>query len=220
MRMVRTAAALAGLTLVPSLLWAQNGSSGGFRDSWYWGVNGGAMMFNAGYDEDVKVTAPTVGGEWFITRTRIALRLAVQQAFFDKQAAVYDPTVAGAARPVNVKDWRRYSGEIYFLPSGEGSFKPYLGLGLALNVLQNAAPVGSFVSEESLEEVFTLVDEFSSRASLIVAAGAQFNLGRSGVFVQANVMPTREAFLLSRSQYTIGLEAGIRYNVGSAIEKF
>ncbi|HEX9564305.1 MAG TPA: hypothetical protein VF981_10060 [Gemmatimonadaceae bacterium] len=218
--MVRTAAALAGLTLVPSLAFAQgNGSSNSIRDSWFWGINGGAMLFNAGYDEEVMVTAPSVGGEWFITRTQIALRLAVQQAFFDKQAAVYDPTVGGA-RPVNVKDWRRYSAEIFFLPSGDRSLTPYLGLGLALNVLQNAAPVGSFVSEESLEEVFALVDDYSSRASLIFAAGAQYTLGRSALFVQASAMPTRQAFLLSRSQYTIGLEAGIRYNVGSAIDKF
>jgi len=220
MRMVRTAAAIAGFTLVPSLLLAQAAPVTNIRDSWFWGINGGAMMFNAGYDEDVTITAPSIGGEWFITRTQIALRLAIQQAFFDDQAAVYDPTYTGAARPVNVKDWRRYSAEIFFLPSSAGTFTPYLGLGLALNVLQSAAPVGSFVSEESLEEVFTLVNDFSSRASLLLSAGGQLTLGRSALFVQASAMPTRQAFLLSRSQYTLGLEAGIRYNFGSAIEKF
>jgi hypothetical protein len=33
-------------------------------------------------------------------------------------------------------------------------------------------------------------------------------------------MPTGRQFLLNRSNYTIGLEAGIRYNVGSAIDRF
>jgi hypothetical protein len=221
MRMVRTVAILAGFTFLPSLAGAQaTGSSSGMQDSWFWGINGGAMLFNAGYDDEVSVTAPTIGAEWFITRSRIALRLAVQQAFFDDQAGIYDPTVSGAVRPVNVENWRRYSGEVFFLPSGDRSFTPYLGLGLALNVIQNAAPVGSFVSEESLEEVFSLVNEFSSRASLIFSAGGQLTLGRSALFLQASAMPTRQAFLLNRSQYTLGFEAGLRYNFGSAIEKF
>ncbi len=221
MRMVRMAAALAGMMLVPSVAFAQaNGSPGAERDSWYWGINGGAMMFSAGYDQDVKVTAPSVGGEWFITRPRFALRVSVQQAFFDKQASVYDPTVSGAARPVDVKDWRRYAVEVYAMPSGNSFLTPYAGMGVALNVIQNASPVGSFVSEESLEEVFTTVDEFSTRASLVVAAGAQASFGRSALFVQANAMPTRNAFLLNRSAYTIGLEAGVRYSFGSAVEKF
>lgn len=220
MRMVRTAA-IAGLVLLPSLAVAQgNASTSGMKDSWFWGINGGAMLFNAGYDQEVKVTAPTVGGEWMITRSQIALRLAVQQAFFDEQSGVFDATVSGAVRPVDVKDWRRYSAEVFFLPSGDRAFVPYLGVGLALNVLQNAAPQGSFVSEESLTEVYTLVDEYSSRASLLASLGGQFNFGRTAFFVQASAMPTRNAFLLPRSQYTLGLEAGIRYNVGSAIEKF
>jgi hypothetical protein len=219
--MVRTAAALAGLTLLPSLLFAQsNGSSNGMKDSWFWGINGGAMIFNAGFDEDVMVTAPSVGGEWLITRTNVALRVSVAQAFFEEQSAIFDPTVSGSVRPVDVKDWRRYAAELYFMPSGDRSLVPYAGFGLALNVLQSATPAGSFSSEESLEEVFTLVDEFSTRASLMFTLGTQVRVGRSGVFVQASAMPTRNQFLLNRSNYTIGHEAGIRYNVGSAIERF
>jgi hypothetical protein len=221
MRMVRTAVALAGLVIVPSVAFAQtNGTAATVRDSWYWGVNGGAMFFNAGYDQDLKVTAPSVGGEWFITRSRFALRISVAQAFFDEQAAVYDPTVTGAARPVDVKDWRRYAVEVYAMPGSDKFLTPYAGVGVALNVIQNASPVGSFVSEESLENVFLTVDEFSSRASLVFAAGAQASFGRSALFVQGNAMPTRNAFLLNRSQYTLSLEAGIRYSFGSAIEKF
>jgi hypothetical protein len=33
-------------------------------------------------------------------------------------------------------------------------------------------------------------------------------------------MPTKNRWLLNRSSYTIGLEAGVRYNIGSAIERF
>lgn len=222
MRMVRTVATVfAGMMLVPAVAFAQaNASAAPIRDNWYWGVNGGAMIFNAGYDSEQSVTAPSVGGEWFITRQRFAFRLSVQQAFFDKQASVYDPTVASAARPVNVKDWRRYSIEVYAMPPGDGFITPYIGGGVSLNVLQNATPVGSFVSEESLDQVYLDVNEFSTRASLVFAAGAQANFGRSALFFQGSAMPTRNAFLLNRSAYTMVLEGGVRYSFGSAIEKF
>lgn len=222
MRMVRTVAAtFAGMMLVPAVAFAQAAPQAApERDAWYWGINGGAMMFNAGYDAEKTVTAPSVGAEWFIMRNRFALRVSVQQAFFEEQSAVYDPTAPGAARRVDVKDWRRYAVEVFAMPSGDRFFLPYAGGGVALNVLQNATPQGSFVSEESLEQVYTDVDEFSSRASLIAALGAQFNFGRSAFFVQAAAMPTRNYFLFNRSQYTAVLEGGIRYSFGSGIEKF
>lgn len=223
MRMVRTVAAtFAGMMLVPAVAFAQANTQAAApaRDAWYWGINGGALMFNAGYDSEQSVVAPSVGGEWLIMRQRFALRIAIQQAFFEEQSAVYDPTVAGAARPVDVKDWRRYAVEVYAMPQGDKFLLPYAGVGVALNVLQNATPQGSFVSQESLESVYTDVDNFSSRASLVGTLGAQLNFGRSGVFFQASGMPTRNAFLLNRSAYTLAFEAGIRYSFGSSIEKF
>lgn len=222
MRMVRMVGSMfAGMMLVQSVAFAQASSSKPrVRDQWYWGVNGGAMVFNGGFADEEMITAPMVGGEWFVTRDRFAVRLSIAQSFFDTQASVFDPTAPGAARPVDVKDWRRYAVEVYAMPRGDAFITPYGGAGLALNVLQNVTPVGNFVSQESLEQVFTDVDRFSTRASLIFAAGAQFNFGRSGLFVEANAMPTQHLFLLNRSAYTIGLEAGIRYTWGSAIERF
>jgi hypothetical protein len=223
MRMVRTVAAtIAGLMVVPAMAFAQTNTQAATpaRDAWYWGINGGAMMFNAGYDSEKSIVAPSVGGEWFIMRQRFALRLSVQQAFFEEQTAVYDPTVPGASRPVDVKDWRRYAVEVFAMPSGDHFFLPYAGGGIALNVLQNATPQGSFVSQESLDQVYTDVDDFSSRASVIASLGAQFNFGRSAFFVQAAAMPTRNYFLLNRSTYTAVFEGGIRYTFGSSIEKF
>jgi hypothetical protein len=222
MRLVRTVAAtFAGMMLVPAVAFAQaNAAKAPERDSWYWGINGGAMMFTAGYDAEKTVTAPSVGGEWFIARQRFALRISVQQAFFEEQAAVFDPTTIGGARPVDVKDWRRYAIELFVMPAGDRFILPYAGGGVALNVLQSATPQGSYVSEESLEEINTTVNDFSSRASLIAAVGAQFNFGKSAFFVQAAAMPTRNFFLLNRSAYTAVLEGGIRYSFGSAIEKF
>lgn len=222
MRMVRmVGSTFAGLLLIQSVAFAQaNGTKPRVRDNWYWGLSGGAMMFDAGFDTDETVTAPMVGGEWFVTRERFAVRLSFAQSFFETQSGVFDPSVPGAARPVDVQDWRRYAVEVYAMPRGDNFFTPYLGGGLALNVLPNVTPVGSFVSEEQLVSVFGDVDRFSTRASLIFAAGGQFTFGRTALFVEANAMPTQHLFLLDKSQYTLGLEAGIRYTWGSAIERF
>lgn len=225
MRMVRTAAkAVAALTLVPGLLVAQAdtaaSTTSNFNDSWFWGVNGGVMMFTAGVNQGTQVAAPTIGGEWLITRTRIGLRVSIQQAFFEEQAVIFDPSAPNAMRPVDIENWRRYSAEIQFYPAVYGSMRPYLGLGLALNVLQEAIPGGTFNSPEQQDTIFTAVQEFGSRAAAVFTAGTQWNVGRSGIFFQASAMPTRNRFLFSRSHYSFVLEGGIRYNFGSAIEKF
>jgi hypothetical protein len=224
MRMVRTAAkALAGIALVPGLLAAQAAGSAGssnFNDSWFWGINGGVMLFTAGTGSDVQVTAPTVGGEWLITRTRVALRLSIVQAFFDEQGGLPDSTVPGGMRPVSVSDWRRYAAEVLFIPAAYGDLRPYGGLGLSLNVLRDAFPTGGFPSQGAADSTFALVEERGSRAAINFLAGAQLNVGRSALFMQASAMPTRNRFLFNRSHYTFQVEAGLRYNFGSSIEKF
>ena len=223
MRMARLATkAVIGIALVPGLAFSQsNESAKYFNDSWFWGVNGGAMFLTAGFDQDVKVTAPSIGGEWLITRTRFGLRLAIDQAFFDEQTGIFDPSAAGGARPVSVSDWRRYSSEVYFFPfKNSGLFKPYAGFGLALHVLQESTPQGSFSSEGAMDTVFTLVNRFSSRASTVVTVGLQAGFARTHVFVQGSSMPTGNNWLLNRSNYTFLVQGGLRYNIGSAIEKF
>jgi len=220
MRMARIAAtSLAALLCVPGLVSAQAAQSSRFNDSWFWGVNGGAMFFTAGTDGATKVTAPSVGGEWLITRTRMALRVAIDQSFFDEATAVVDPTSSGGVRQINVSDWRRYSAEVYFFPKAFGNLHPYAGLGLALNVLQNATPLGSFTSEEAMDSVLVATDDMSSRASSILTAGLQANIGRSALFVQGSSMPTRRNWLFSGAGYTFMVQAGLRYNVGSSIDK-
>ncbi|MFN8582456.1 MAG: hypothetical protein U0163_15960 [Gemmatimonadaceae bacterium] len=219
MRIVRTVArAVACTAFVPSLALAQAQSGGSFTDSWFWGIKGGASMFTV-VDGASKKTAPSVGAEWLVTRTHIALNLSIEQAFFDAIAGVYDPTVAGSVRPVDIKDWRTYKGSILFFPKHYDSFHPYAGVGFAINVIQKAAPEGQFTSQSSQDAVFKQVSDYSSRSSVVFTGGAQYAVGRSSIFGQVTAMPTRTRFLISGSGYTFGFEAGLRYNVGNAIEK-
>lgn len=219
MRIVRTVArAVAVTAFVPTLALAQAQSGNAFNDSWFWGVKGGASMFTVA-DGAGRKTAPTVGGEWLITRTRMALNISVEQTFFDDRTGVYDPTVAGSVRPVDVSDWRRYQASVYFFPKHYDNFHPYAGVGFAINVIQNASPEGQFTSQTSQDAVFQQVSDYSSRGSLVFTGGAQYAVGRASIFGQFNAMPTRDRFLVSGAGYTFGFEGGVRYNIGSAIEK-
>ncbi len=87
MRMVRwLASGLALVALAPSASSAQGGRL--FNDSWFWGLNAGAMSFSTATVSNQ--TAPVVNAEWFITKTRGGLYLSIGQAFFTANAAVTD----------------------------------------------------------------------------------------------------------------------------------
>ena len=99
MRIVRTfGLVLFAATALPMLAGAQATSlptaksARDFDDSWFWGVKGGSTMFTTGEAGTSKVSAPTVGFEWLITRSRVALNVSVEQAFFDNTASVFDAT--------------------------------------------------------------------------------------------------------------------------------
>lgn len=222
MRIVRTfRLALAAAAVVPMIAGAQASSKSprDFDNSWFWGIKGGSTMITTGASGNEKVSAPTVGGEWLITRKRIALSIGIDQAFFDNTAAVYDPTAAGSAREVKISDLRSYSAGVFFFPLKYGSLRPYAGLGLSINVIQNADPQGTYTSTDAQEAVLAEVDDQSSRVSARFTLGAQYQLQRVALFAQAATLPTRNNFLINGAANTFVLEAGLRFNLLSAIEK-
>lgn len=218
MRIARSFAFALSVLAVPALAGAQQSANARtqFDNSWFWGVKGGMSSFDP--NGLGRVSAASVGGEWMITRGRGALYVAVDQAFFDDVAGVYDPTFQGSVRPVNVSDWRRYSMGLFAFPLTWGSFKPYAGLGLTVNVIQNADPQGTFTSSASQDQVFGDVADLTSRVSATLTSGLQLNLGRVAVFGQAQAMPTRSNFLITGSSHTFVFEGGLRFNLASAIE--
>ncbi len=223
MRLARTVVvAMLATALVPGLALAQNGRSAGFDNGWFWGAKGGITQFDA-IDTQAgglkTVYAPTAGGEWLITRSRGALILSIEQAFFDEVSAVFDPTAPGSARPVNISDMRRYHVGLLAFPVSWAGARPYLGVGYAINVIQEAAPQGTFPTEGAMDSVFTRVDQQSTRAAIVVTGGIQAQIGRFAFFAQAATMPTRDNFLINGSTNTFMFEGGIRYRISSAIEK-
>lgn len=222
MRIVRTVVvAVLATAAVPALALAQRAA--GFDNGWFWGAKGGITQFDAIDTQTGQfktVNATTVGGEWLITRSRGGLYLSVEQAFFDEMSAVFDPTSPGGARPVDISDMRRYHMGVLAFPVSWSGARPYLGVGYAVNVIQNASPRGTFSSEGAMDSVFTRVDRQSTRASFVITAGIQAQVGRVAFFAQAATMPTRDNFLINGSANTMMFEGGLRFRISDAIEKW
>ena len=206
-------AAFAALLVVPALAGAQ-AARRGFADSWFWGAKGGLASFST-ETVDNKV-APLVGAEWLITRERFGLYIAVDETFFDETSSVSD--FQGATYGVQVKNLRRFTAAGLVFPKAYGSLRPYGGVGFSLNFISEAGPTDSF--SEPSEENFVRgeIEDRKDRPSFIAIVGAQTQLGSVSPFVQASYQPSHINFLLSgRPAYF--LEAGVRVNLGTAIER-
>ena len=211
----RLTAGLALVSLLPAVAAAQ--SERPFADSWFWGVKGGAMTVKTNTDSKI---APTVGAEWLITRTRAGLYISLEQGYFDNMsAAVADTSVTGGARPVAIRNFRRAAFSLLAFPTQWGAVRPYGGIGLSLNLVQRAVPVGTFGTNEGKNEVMQRVEDRRSRTSVLFMGGVQGAVGPVSLFAQATAMPTGSRFLLSGDDNTYMVEAGVRFNVGSAIER-
>lgn len=213
MRTVRwMSSVLALVALTPAVSAAQSNRL--FENAWFWGAKAGLMNFSTGIETK---TAPLVGAEWLITRNRAGLYLSAEQAFFNATGYVVD----GNGQPVDValKDSRRYTAALLAFPVNWGSLRPYGGVGLALNLIQHATVNQAQITDPDQEDVIaTAVHEERDRVAFLIMGGLQAQYRRFSVFGQATYMPARANFFFSgRSTYI--LEAGIRYNVGSSIDK-
>jgi hypothetical protein len=188
----------------------------GFTDSWYWGAKGGALRF--GTLSEGTVVAPSAGAEWLITKRRGALLVSIDQAFFDRSSVVFDAQAEDNMRLVDMKDRRRYSATVLAFPIEQGALRPYAGIGLALESIQSTEPVGEFVDVGQYYQVSDAAYEGSSRTIALGTVGVQAHFARAAIFVQASASPAQRRSLFNRSGSQL-FEAGIRYNLSSAIER-
>ena len=205
---------LALLSALPTIGSAQAGRL--FKDSWFWGAKTGVMMYSTKAVENA--ISPMVGGEWLITRTRGALYVSYDQTFFNNDSAIQDILNTNGVRIVNIDDMRRVTFAALAFPKEYVGFRPYGGLGVALNFIQTATPRGTFVSASQANDIAATVEDQRTRASVLIMAGLQAQYSRWSVFGQATMMPAHAQFLINgRSTYF--LEGGLRYNIGSSIER-
>jgi hypothetical protein len=222
MRTVRALTAGAALlALTPALAAAQRierVQPRPFTDAWFWGVKTGATAFWTTAMRNA--ASPLVGAEWLITRSRGALYVSVDQSFIDSKSAIPhlvvdtngDTVVQGNAM-VNIRGLRRVSAAALAFPKSYGAVRPYGGVGLALNMIQHA-------ETENAPNEFDrqIIDDQSSRVAAFFMGGAQAQVGPVSLFGQATYMPAKTRFLLN-GKPTYFFETGVRYNIGSALER-
>lgn len=211
----RLSSGLVLLLLLPAVAAAQTAHP--FTNAWYWGAKGGAMTVRTGDDSKV---APLAGVEWMITRTRAGLYVSVEQGFFDARGSVADSSSATGTREVDLSNFRRASAALLAYPGTFGRVRPYAGIGVALNLVQRASPRDrTFSSAGAASDVMQRIEDRRSRASAVFMGGVQSEWQNLALFAQLTAMPTGGRFLLNGDDNLYMLEAGLRLNIGSAIEK-
>lgn len=212
MRTIRWLAAACAVAMLPAATAAQ--SVRGFNDSWFWGAKAGIASFSTSQVENA--TAPLVGAEWLITRSRFGLYLAGDQTFFTENSGIEDFT--GGEYVIELKDLRRFTAAGLFFPKLLESIRPYAGLGIAVNWIGDAVPTENFQSSLEAQYVNSEVADRRDRASFVFMAGVQGQMGRLAPFGQVTMQPSHTGFLLNdRAVYF--LEGGIRINAGNSRER-
>ena len=185
-----------------------------FKDSWFWGVKGGVMSFSTSTVEgEVK---PLVGGEWLLTRSQGALYLAFDQALFNASSSFTD--TLGQSHTVTIRDMRRLTGAAMAFPfsidAAIATFRPYAGVGFALNFLRTAELDAGLPSDSAARrDVSRRLEDQQDRAAPVLILGLQAQVGRIAAFAQGTLMPAETRFLLNGSP-TMFAEVGLRFNAG------
>jgi hypothetical protein len=220
MRAIRALAVAALVALDVSAASAQ--STRHFKDSWFWGVKGGGMFYQVMSDPDGSLS-PLAGVDWLITRTKGGMYVSFDHLFFvDKPVLVNDSIspLDTVPRTVILSGMRRFTIAGMFFPLQSYRFHPYFGLGATLNHIAKAEPVGTFRNSTQQNVVFGTVQTLRSTATPIVIVGAQLKLLYFSAFGQATASPAHaQFFLFTGNNWRTSFEGGLRYNIGSSIDR-
>lgn len=217
-RVLVVATSFAALLAQPSA--AQEGRP--FHDAWFWGAKGGILAYSATRGTD-NSPAPMAGVEWLITRSRGALYASVDQSFFTTTAYFGTEPYTSAAPYVTVTNLRRISLVGMVFPMQTPTTHPYAGLGASLH---QAGAV-------RLETVYTIpalqsaaLDSIQAKKVTIApmaVIGVQQRLPMFSVFAQGTGAWLQNGFFLHHPNpkrgIELSIEAGIRYNVGTSIDR-
>lgn len=221
MRLLRVLAAASAAALLAQPSAAQAGRQ--FKDAWFWGAKGGALVYSSNYSTDNAV-APLAGIDWMITRTYGGLYVTVDQAFFSTQGSFREVGPTGLRdRVVNLNNLQRISAAIVGFPMQSPSLHPYIGLGMGMNRIGSVGSTAPFDNPNQLNAAADSVQDKRVSFAPFVIAGAQKRLPMFSVFVQGTGTFLHNDFFLHNPRPKFGiqytLEGGIRYNVGSSIDR-
>jgi hypothetical protein len=220
MRAIRALAVAALVVLDVSAAAAQ--STRHFKDSWFWGAKAGILNYQV--QSSPTAFAPTGGVDWLITRSRGGLYVSFDHAFFSQDSVFVNDSVSPldtVPRAVMLSGMRRFTLAGMLFPIESQRFHPYIGLGASLSSVADVEPRGTYRNAAQQNLVLATVAQFKTVATPVVIAGAQLRLIRLSVFGQATASPTYNNFFLfdDNSGWRTSLEGGIRYNIGSSVER-
>lgn len=235
MRPTKTLAFATGLALIAiaSAPWLRSGQAHAqgprpFRDSWFWGVHGGMTTYTGVNTADATLPnssklAPQVGLDWLITRKTGGLYVSFAQAFVTSTGAVLNgPTSADTGyRFVDVKGLRRFNLAAMAFPGDYIRLHPYVGAGIAFDYLGQAQPlIGPTDTDRQIEYAASAVSDVKAALGPLFIAGAQYRLLGVSAFGQMTASAMSKDFLLANGNtIALGFEFGIRYNLGSSIDR-
>ena len=186
-----------------------------FDDSWFWGAKGGINTFSAaGHGNG---TAPNIGIDWLITRSKGGLYVSGDQSIFNHDVDVFDPAATTGKRTVRVDDMRRLSFAAMAFPKHFGGITPYAGVGYMIAILGNARirldSLNAYPSNAFIDDV----NNSRSRGAVLGMLGVQVQTRRAAIFAQETMLPANSRFLLN--SVLSFFEFGVRYNFGSSIDR-
>jgi hypothetical protein len=186
-----------------------------WKNQWYWGAQLGTFIFSTPTVSNE--VALSIGGHWLITGDRVGLNIAIDQIMFGDgtTSAITDGGSVGGARSIGFTSGRRIQAELYAIPTS-GVLQVFAGGGFAIHQVTDALALGTFVSPQEETILTQIVDEVSTKAFLVIAAGFQYRVGKWALFGKYQFMPEGRDFLLSGEQHAIS--GGLRFALTAASE--
>jgi hypothetical protein len=192
-----------------------------FKDAWFWGVKAGGFAL-ADTAQQYK-NYPLAGVEWLITRTHAGLYVSASQAFFTQQALTFrDPNspVDSGTRTIDLKNMRKLDFALMAFPGRHDRFHPYVGGGFTVAQVASATPQGPFGNVDQITFAQAVVHDRKVSISPTFIGGVQGRLSWFSVFLQGAATVAQTDFILYNGRpWNIAYEAGIRYNIGSSIDR-
>jgi hypothetical protein len=220
--------AFRGLTIA-ALLLLNFGAAGaqasrGFKDSWFWGAKSGLLNYQVVNNAVAKSPlALMAGGDWLITRSSGGLYLSFDYSFFSADSVFVNDSISpldSVPRILQIGGLRRFTIAAMLFPLQTYRMHPYMGFGVALAHIARADPQGTYRNATQENLVLSTVKFFRSTATPVVMIGTQLRLPLASAFGQVTATPaTDNFFLFSGSGWRTTLEAGLRYNVGTSIDR-
>jgi hypothetical protein len=219
MRAIRVLAVAALVALDVSAATAQ--STRHFKDSWFWGVKAGELFYQS--QSRPNGLAPLGGADWLITRTVGGLYASFDHSFITRDSVFVNDSLSPldtVDRVVNIKGMRRLTLAGMLFPLQTYRMHPYIGFGATLSHITRAVPVGTYRNGLQKQLVEATIQEFRTNASPIVILGTQLRLLGVSAFVQGTASPTSNNFFLwTGTGWRATVEGGVRYNIGSSIDR-